>query len=60
MGDVGSKKGLTGFENHLVWNREQLIHEQPSAIRAALVVVTVFQKPHASSFVEVYLTLNSA
>ena len=42
ISDVASKKGLTGFEDHLVCDWEQLIDEQPSAISAAFVVVTIF------------------
>jgi hypothetical protein len=60
MSYVTSKKGLASFENHLVGNREQLIDEQPSAIRAVFIVVAIFKKPHASSFVEIDLALNPA
>jgi len=42
ISNVASKKGLAGFKDHLVCDREQLINEQPSAISAAFVVIAIF------------------
>jgi len=50
---------LACFENHLVVNWKQFVYEQPSAVRAQLLAVTVLKQPCIFSRVEINLALQT-
>ena len=59
MNKVDFEEGLSRLEHHLVVDGEQLVHEKPGSVCAALIVVAVLQQPDSLHLIEIDLALDA-